>query len=815
MAANLTFLQSKVGRLAKTVQPDGILPYPLAAQFLSHHSTVENVADLATELQRHARLGHCLHVGDLSAPLTSWGRRAGLANRQSSLHWFVLDIDGLSVPFTPTRPIGAEQFADIADYVMATLGIADLYDVSYVAQASTKLGLTNDTVSMHVFFLLDGPVTPVQLKTWLKHVNVTNTTLHNNLRLSSTGHALVWPLDISCADPGRLIYVASPAFHGIDDPFAHPDARIVAVTKRHAALSADVIRNTEYSERTERRIRATLRESAGLNPRENPRMKTITINGERTELLLNPARGVLRPSHAARSYCYYNLNDGDSGAYYHHEARPEIIYNFKGEPAIRWQDVDPEGYEAYCKEHAETIARADPINTFMVIDRDSDQIFKVWHNHEDKLVACVASDKTKIEDFYTENGKIAPEFLHTWSIEYNPTSDYQVDYTGRTINTFRASPLMQRGIVEVPGEPLTIASAAIVSRMCPSIWYTIDHVAGNDRECVARFLNWLAYIVQHKNKTQTAWVFQGVEGTGKGTLYDEVLSKVLGEDNTTMRRSISLTDQFDAWRKNKLLVAFDEFQVENNTQGRALISTLRNWITEERASIRAMRREGTDTNLYENYVFFSNMHNMIPLPETDRRYNICPRQDRVLSADCDTNVLYANIRNEVAAFSSLLQCWEIDENAVRVCINNQAKQLAREASRTMPEEFTAALTSGNLDYLLQLTDANRNNTGHEDILALDHAQRTLREFVRHRHENRVYPIADLCNLYNVLYSQRMPVIAFAKMVSRLGLKTDRLTHNGERVRGCLLRMHRTELTQDELDVLTHTTTGLHVVAGAA
>jgi len=811
----LTFLQSKIGRLAKTVRPTGIDNYPLAAQFLSHHINATTLDEFAAGLRHHANLGHCLHVGNLNTPFTEWTRRAGAANRNAASSWFVLDIDNLKLPFIPTKPIGAEQFAEIADSVMQNLGISELFDVSYIAQASTKLGLSDDTISMHVFFGLSEPTAPIQIKTWMKSLNLNNRTLRNSITLSTNGHALKWPLDVACADPGRLIYIAPPIFHGVADPFQSADARIIAVHKRHQFLDAEVVREATISQRAEKQIRAQLREAAGLNPRENPHMRTVVMNGERVELLLNPAPGVLRLSHKARGFCYYHLNDGTSAAYYHPENRPEVIFNFKEEPAMRWADIDPKGYAAYCEENAEAIAEADPIATFMVIDRDTDQVYKVWHNHEAKTVAVVASDKTRVEDFYTENGKIPPDFLPTWTIEYNPPAEYRVDYNGKTINTFRPSALMQRGIVEIPGEPLNIASASIVSKLCPSIWFTLDHVAGNDRDCVARFLNWLAYIMQRRNKTQTAWVFQGVEGTGKGTLYDEIISKILGDDNVTMRRSVNLADQFDAWRKSKLLVAFDEFQVENNTAGRALISTLRNWITEERASVRAMRREGADTNLFENYVFFSNMHNMIPLPESDRRYNVCPRQDRVLSAICDTNELYAAIRNEVQAFSSLLLSWELDENAVRVCLNNSAKQLAREASRTMPEEFVAALSQGNLDYLMQLIDANRNNTGHEDILSLDHAQRTLRELIRHRHTERTYAIADLCNLYNVLYTQKMPVIGFSKMISRLGLKSERVKLDGTQLRGCRLQMNKTELSDDELDAIALTASHLHAVGSAA
>src|SRR5690606_38538580 len=41
-------------------------------------------------------------------------------------------------------------------------------------------------------------------------------------------------------------------------------------------------------------------------------------------------------------------------------------------------------------------------------------------------------------------------------------------------------------------------------------------VRGSDRDSLQRFLNWLAFISQKREKPATAWLFHGTEGTGKG-----------------------------------------------------------------------------------------------------------------------------------------------------------------------------------------------------------------------------------------------------------------------------------------------------------
>lgn len=795
---NATFLEAKVGALAKVVRKDSVDPYPNAAQFRSHSKLITNIDVFADALSQHAAAGHCLHVGDLHTPLTTWDRRAGLANRNSELNWFVIDIDNLRGVHVPQQ-LDRDTLANIATTVIDSIGIPELADTSCIAHASSKMGM-GGRVSMHLFFQLDSPVFSHQLKQWFKRLNLQSPALSSNIGLSSNGHALKWPLDISCADIGRLIYLAPPVFVDVADPFNEPAARFVTLHRTTPTISGDTIRNSTPCDRDEAAIKMRLRESAGLPPRERAKLRTLVVGGQQVEVLLNPASGVLRPSHTARGFCYYNLNDGDSAAYYHPEFRPDIIFNFKGEPAFRWQDIDQPGYEAYCNDHAEDIARVDPINTFMVINKLDDRVYKVWHDHENCVVTCVPSSREQVSDFYVEYGKIEPIFLPTWSIEYNPNGNFQVDYTGKTINQFTPSAIMKAGLTEELDAPLTADDLLFIARRCPTIHFLLDHLSGNDREAVGHFLNWLAVALQKRCKTETAWIFQGTEGTGKGTLYKEVLMPMFGEPNVSMRSNEDLNDAFNAWRKNKLIVCVDEFEVPNTAAGKALLGKLRNWIVEPRAAIRAMHKVGEDAALYESWILFSNQHNMLPLPEGDRRYNVCPRQERKLRDVCDTRDLYNGIRAEIATFGSLMHGWAADVDAAKICLNNSAKRAARAASRTMAEEFAAALTKGDLDFMLQMLEMSAPALEPGTAIAIDAAKRIVRSMVLNRRNQTFFSSTDMTTLYNAMFEQRMSVLSLSKMLSRQGLNTARVAvDDGSRARGYMLQMNSSQLSDDELD----------------
>lgn len=807
---SLTFLEAKVGSLRKTVTPDGITPYPNAAQFKSHIEAVATPEQFHAAIVAHANKGHCLHIGDLLTDLPDWGRRAGLANRNSNLHWIVIDIDGIRGIQIET-PLTPERLQNIATQVIAIIGHPAFAHTTCVVQASTKLGLDGHHTSLHLFYLLDGPVHSPQLKNWLRNLNVTSPALATNIRLSSNGHALCFPVDISCADTGRLIYLAPPVFNGVADPFTDADHRFVICKRDSNTLPAADILRTVPNDRAANRIKSELRAAAGFDPREREKLRTLMINGDQIHLLLNPAPGIMRPTTTARGFCYYNFNDGDSSAYYHPEGRPDIIFNFKGEPAFRWQDVDPTGYETYCTANAEMIARVDPINVFMIINKPDDKIYKVWHDHSTMNITTVKSSREAVTDFYTEYGKIEPTFLPTWTIEYNPTVLYQADYTGKTINTFVPSIFMKDGITTpIPNNgELGPDDAPYIASQCPHIWFLLNHVSGNSDTELLHFINWLATLLQCRRKTQTAWIFQGVEGTGKGSLFDAILKPLLGAGNVSMKNNQDLEDNFDAWRVDKLLIVIDEFKIAPGARSEQLLSKLRHWITEEDSSVRAMYAMGKDANLYDNYIFYSNNHNMVQIPESDRRFNVCPRQEVPLKLVCDTDQLHAGIDAELPLFSSLLHAWRYDKVQARTCLRNNAKDIARRASYTSADEFAIALYDGDLDFMLQMLEVITTPEACQ-LLAHADAQATVMDMVRNRHNSAWFASTSLCTLYNVMFDQCLSTIGFGKMLQRRGTMAERFTDaDGMRKRGFLLRMHKTTLTNAELDELVAPATNRH------
>jgi hypothetical protein len=63
------------------------------------------------------------------------------------------------------------------------------------------------------------------------------------------------------------------------------------------------------------------------------------------EVMAKPDVCTITDMKTERGFVYLNLNGGDSWAYYHPENNPDLIRNFKGEPAYLTKELLPDYWE--------------------------------------------------------------------------------------------------------------------------------------------------------------------------------------------------------------------------------------------------------------------------------------------------------------------------------------------------------------------------------------------------------------------------------------------------------------------------------------
>ena len=98
-----------------------------------------------------------------------------------------------------------------------------------------------------------------------------------------------------------------------------------------------------------------------------------------------------------------------------------------------------------------------------------------------------------------------PMFIPGARLEYVFDSDDIVNFDKGYVNRYIAPDLLK-----------SIVPDGHRAKLPMYIEKLIDHVLAHDAEVKERFYNDLAYLIQKRKKLITSYLFQGVEGTGKG-----------------------------------------------------------------------------------------------------------------------------------------------------------------------------------------------------------------------------------------------------------------------------------------------------------
>ena len=748
----LTFLQAAVPLTKKyTKRSDGgydKTSYPNISKVTSHVEEATTPEDFAAALRVHAEKGHCLHTGSVNKPLLEESRK-GSHDKDEKRAWIVLDLDGI-------------EYASVEEFINELPD--QFHEVSYVAQHSPSSGL-KPGLNMHLFFLLDKAESMVVASDTIRHLNFVTKTLRNRVTLTTSQKILSLPLDWIANKNGRVVYITAPECVGFSDPVTE---RIEVVKKAYDELRFNFYTVTPDEMKTQNRtLIDELRAAAGL-PKIRGEIFTMGKNGE-----------ILRKRHTDKGRIHdaepdsdtimrCNIDGGDSHAYFYYIKRPHLIRNHKGEPALYMEAFDPEYYEKVALPAAAALWEKDT-QPFVFRNLYDDKYYVGLRVGEDVTQQpCVIGSESKIDDYYTQHGGLGvPSPIESWKLCFNPTLDGQWNPGGKVFNTWRKTNLQ--------------ASAMFRSLPPDVITKVIMHAIGSDEEAYGRFINWLAYIYQNRTKTGTAWIFHGVQGTGKGLLIDHVLTPIFGHDYVVKQQSRNLRAEFNGWMERAIFVNLDEFDIQDaGGEAQSVMQALKMWITDGRLSIRAMHKESRMTDNFSNFIMTTNAKSALPVDDGDRRFSFGVRQEKRLEISPEE---VDAISSELDQFAGYLLGYKVDKLLAHTCLENSAKAQAKALSKTSIEEFVDAVRIGNMQYFV---DGRQEHT-HDQALGGMY-QEVLNKWISDAKDTGSSTIsaANLLTAYKVICSEDkgMKIEKFKKLMGHKNLPAKRLQlSNGARIYG--------------------------------
>jgi hypothetical protein len=640
--------------------------YPALFKFTSFEYTVNTIQDLHLCITEHAAHGNCLLKGQLQRPLKN-EQRAGTTSPDSSTMWICLDFDGLTAFTTVTKALNAMGCGD-TDYILQW---------SASNKVEEKPGL-----NCHIFMLLEELQHPSLLKQWLKHLNLT---LLKTQELARSGNSLLWPIDITTCQNDKLLYIAPPKFRkGTTDPI--PDDRISLVKKKYRTLDLDVQNMPPPNSIQEDELVALnrLRKASGFKPRKQQLLQTEFD----LQYLSKPDAAQVTGIKTEREFVYFNLNGGDSWGYYHPVDNPTFIYNFKGEPLYRTEDLLP----SYWAEIRARVTNLEPNaggHVYLAF-RDFESA-TYWNGVYDAATDRInklaqARSESQLRHFMKQHGQPLGDFIPDWEMVFEPMAGFTIDQKKKRLNIYKPSEHFAR----------PPAKQAVVP---PTIEKVIYHVLGSENRAYEHFLNRLAVIVQNLDMTQTAWVIHGTQGTGKGVMFNHILTPLFGAHNVTSRRMEELGSDFTEFMKNKFLVFIDEVQTGNSLFHERVAAKLKNLIVEPFISVREMYKPSTIMRNFTNLIFASNNPRPVAIAPDDRRFNVGKYQDKPISI---TSSDIAMLETEVPEFYNYLCTRIADRDIARHPIESEDRDHIINLSRPSIDIAIEALKQGNSQFFIDM-----------------------------------------------------------------------------------------------------------------
>lgn len=530
----VTFLEASVP-LTKSYTKllDGTIEkssYPNVWEVSSHAEDVADLKAFEAVINKHAALGHCLLKGNVMRQLTTESRKDS-TDRNATTEFLCLDIDGIEPTFTSTvqrtNPVTGEledhqlTINVTVDTIMEALG---LKDVSYIVQWSGSMGIGGNTLRCHVFIMLTKAVSAPLIKQWLIQKNHEVAILREHHALTKTGNSLTWGLDITACQSDKLIYIAPPNLKGIKNPLGRTP-RISLISKKEATYDlCGKINSTDQNRvLTDARV-LELRDRDGL-----PKRKLTYRHVGGHEVLAKPGECIATEMKTDRGFVYFNLNGGDSWAYFHPENNPDYIFNFKGEPVYLTKELLPAYWETLS--HQAYRVASNGLTYLAFLDKATSTYYRGTYDQIDDILNIYpAKNESMVRQFADANGLRLGPNIPEWTMEFNPQNSVRVDFANQVLNTFERTEYMKATL------PLKK-----VNKCPPKIFSIIQHILCNDTEAIEHFMNWLAVLAQNLDRTRTAWVFQGTQGCLAG---DTTLQFKRGKRNSGREATVKQAYEF-------------------------------------------------------------------------------------------------------------------------------------------------------------------------------------------------------------------------------------------------------------------------------
>jgi len=261
----------------------------------------------------------------------------------------------------------------------------------------------------------------------------------------------------------------------------------------------------------------------------------------------------------------------------------------------------------------------DIVHTFESITSFAEFLFNVYDLDVDELNIALNTKYTTPRAFISKAlSKQLP-----FKFVFNPKDlrKSYLDNYNKTfyINLFKKTKYMQ--IADTIKERHTHLTKKEFKKAFPHFYVLLMNLCENDYNKVKLLLNYVADIVQYREKTNVVFVFKSVPGTGKGLFLDSVCKPLLHEKQVILQNVESLEGRFNADLAHSLVVNIDEseYDIKKNSK---LSDKIKSIASNKTIRIEKKGRDAEYVDTYFNFIIFTNNTNGMKVEPDDRRYYV-------------------------------------------------------------------------------------------------------------------------------------------------------------------------------------------------
>jgi len=233
------------------------------------------------------------------------------------------------------------------------------------------------------------------------------------------------------------------------------------------------------------------------------------------------------------------------------------------------------------------------------------------------------------------------------------------------------------------------------------------------------FINWLSYCMQTLQKSRTAIISKGIQGTGKGVIFNQLIRYAFGEPYTLEMSNEALSSQYNMEIENKLFIVANEIKGDFR-DGNKLYEKLKIFITEDMLGVEDKNVKRKMIRNYMNMWFHTNNAVPLQIQPSDRRYTVFNTSDKKLievvkELGYSHEKFFIEDMNKIERDDFLYDLMKLRYNyemATRP-MNTEEKQLICEASTPQLEMLSNKLHEKDFDYFRRYLDIFYDDTSNE------------------------------------------------------------------------------------------------------